>query len=223
MKFNSMAACIALLLATHLSAASSSTPAAAAKAAKPKALREPVFAPIHAMTDQDELVYGDTKAVGKPFVVRVRELSGTIAAPHTHTFDENITVLQGTWYFGIGDRFDPAKLHELPAGSFIFIPSGTPMFGYAKNGPVTVQIHGIGPYTQKFCHPLATLDTSKAAEGSEHASPSSFRFRKGDLVVSPQGSGRIRQGYATGNVVEYEVVAADGGVFMAQEHDMKKQ
>jgi glutamate carboxypeptidase len=43
------------------------------------------------------------------------------------------------------------------------------------------------------------------------------RFRReGEQVSLARGSGRIRQGYATGNVVEYEVVAADGSIFMVQ-------
>jgi quercetin dioxygenase-like cupin family protein len=181
--------------------------------------REPVFAPIHPLTGTDENVYGNPQEAGKPFVLRIRELPGAIAAPHTHTFDENITVLQGTWYFGIGDHFDSSKLHELAAGSFVFIPSGTPMFGYAPEA-VIVQVHGTGPYTQKFCHALLALDPI-ADDKTIAVSPSSFRFHKDDFVQTPHGSAHIRQGYATGNVIEYEVVGADGNVFMAQEHDLR--
>ena len=179
-----------------------------------------VFAPIHHMTGQDEVVFGDASLAGKPFVVRIRELPGTIAAPHTHTFDENITVVRGTWYFGIGDHFDRTKLHKMPAGSFVFVPRGTPMFGYAPQS-VTVQVHGIGPFTQKFTRPLVTL-APMPGERSVRTSPASFRFRTGEHVRSARGAGRVRQGYSTNGIVEYEVVAASGVVFMAQENELKR-
>jgi len=181
---------------------------------------KPVFAPIHRMTAQDENLLGDPAVSGKPFVVRIRELPGTIAAPHTHTFDENITVLHGTWYFGIGDRFDRAKLRKMPAGSFIFIPRGTPMFGYAPQS-VTVQVHGIGPFTQRFTLPLVTLAPIPGERGVR-TSPASFHFRAGQNVRSPRGTGRVRQGYATNGIVEYEIVSPSGQVYMAQENELKR-
>ena len=219
MKPRSMYAVITTLVVLSRAVSGSPDPSVAPTAVGKEPGREPVFAPIHPLTGSDERVYGNSEEAGKPFVLRVRELPGTIAAPHTHTFDENITVLQGTWYFGIGDHFDSSKLHTLPAGSFVFIPSGTPMFGYAPEA-VTVQVHGIGPYTQKFCHPLVALDPI-ADDKTIAVSPSSFRFHKDDLVETPHGPAHIRQGYATGNVIEYEVVGADGNVFMAQEHDLR--
>ena len=175
MKTNFFCMLGALLIGAGCCLAQSPSATPMSKQTVPAAQRQPVFAPIHALTGQDENILGDPSEPGKPFVLRVRELPGTIAASHTHTFDENITVLQGTWYFGIGEEFDKAKLHELPAGSFIFIPAGTPMFGYAP-GPVTVQVHGIGPFTQKFCHPLLTL-VPIPDDKTIAVSPSSFRFR----------------------------------------------
>lgn len=182
----------------------------------------PVFSPIHALTTNAERVVGDPKAPGRPFVLRIRELPGTIAPPHTHNFDENLTVVQGTWYFGIGARFDSTALRELPAGSFVFVPRGTPMFAYAP-GPVIVQVHGLGPYQEHFIDPLYTLSDSSTTSASAGRAPERFQFRLGELVISGRGAGRIREGYATGSIVEYEVVAADGSVSMAQEQDLRRQ
>ena len=65
---------------------------------------------------------------------------------HTHPQDELVTVIEGTWYVGEGKKFDPAKLKEYPAGSFIVIPAGTPHFVATKDGVVVVQLSG----TEKF-------------------------------------------------------------------------
>jgi hypothetical protein len=182
----------------------------------------PVFSPIHALTRNAEPVVGDPKAVGGPFVLRIRELPGTIAPPHTHNFDENLTVVQGTWYFGIGARFDSTALRELPTGSFVFVPRGTPMFAYAP-GAVTVQVHGLGPYQEHFIDSLFTLSDSNTTSASAGRAPERFQFRLGEPVTSGRGAGRIREGYATGSIVEYEVIAADGSIYMAQEHELRRQ
>lgn len=180
----------------------------------------PVFSPFRTPGGSSSRVYGDPNVAGEPFVVRIRELSGTIVPPHTHHFDENITVVQGTWYFGIGPRFDRASLHRLPAGSFVFIPKGVPMFGFAP-AAVTVQVHGVGPFDQHFVDPLYTLTAAADADDSHGADPTKFRFRAGQTVHSPGGGGKVREGFATGELVQYILTAPDGRLFVAQEHSMR--
>lgn len=63
-----------------------------------------------------------------------------IERAHTHPHDELVTVIEGTWYLGQGERFDTAKLKAYPAGSFIVIPAGVPHFVAAKDGIVVVQL-----------------------------------------------------------------------------------
>jgi quercetin dioxygenase-like cupin family protein len=57
-----------------------------------------------------------------------------------------VTVIEGTWYLGEGERFDQAKLRGYPAGSFIVIPAGVPHFVAAKDGAVVVQLSGTGKF-----------------------------------------------------------------------------
>ena len=52
------------------------------------------------------ILYGDPESPGQPFVMRIRELPGTVVTPHSHPVDEHITVLQGTWYLGFGETCD---------------------------------------------------------------------------------------------------------------------
>ena len=83
---------------------------------------------------------------GGAWVDRVKIPSGGRVLAHTHPHDEVVTVIEGTWYLGEGERFDPAKLKGYPAGSFIVIPAGIPHFLTAKDGAVIVQLSG----TDKF-------------------------------------------------------------------------
>jgi quercetin dioxygenase-like cupin family protein len=83
---------------------------------------------------------------GGAWVDRVKIPSGGRVLAHTHPHDEVVTVIQGTWYLGEGERFDPDKLKGYPAGSFIVIPAGTPHFLAAKDGDVIVQLNGIGKF-----------------------------------------------------------------------------
>ena len=83
---------------------------------------------------------------GGAWVDRVKIPSGGRVFAHTHSHDEMVTVIEGTWYLGEGERFDPAKLKGYPAGSFIVIPAGVPHFLAAKDGAVIVQLSGTGKF-----------------------------------------------------------------------------
>ena len=86
----------------------------------------------------------------RPFVDRVKIPSGGRVRAHTHPDTEVDTVIAGTWYVGMGDKFDAAKLKPYPAGSFIVIPARVPHFVAAPEGEVIVQISGDGPFRTEF-------------------------------------------------------------------------
>lgn len=86
-------------------------------------------------------LFGDSSK-GGAWVDRVKIPSGKRVLAHTHPQDELVTVIDGTWYLGEGERFDSAKLKGFPAGSFIVIPAGVPHFVAAKEGSVIVQLSG---------------------------------------------------------------------------------
>jgi quercetin dioxygenase-like cupin family protein len=86
-------------------------------------------------------LFGDSSQ-GGAWVDRVKiPASGRVLA-HTYPQDELVTVIEGTWFVGEGERFDAAKLKGYPAGSFIVIPAGVPHFVAAKEGSVIVQLSG---------------------------------------------------------------------------------
>ena len=170
-------------------------------------------APLRPMSGDVEILSGHPDSVG-PFVMRIRELPGTVVPPHTHPVDEHVTVVSGTWYFGMGETFDSTALRELGPGAYAFAPAGTTMFAYSPEGAI-VQVHGIGPFHIRWRESAKVLDEPGAA--------STFRFRKGDEVAGPRGAGRIRQGYASGTLVQYEVERSDGALFMVHEHDLRRR
>lgn len=58
--------------------------------------------------------------------------------------------MEGTWYLGIGERFDEASLKAYPAGSFILIPAGVPHFLATRDDPVIVQVSGHGIFRTNY-------------------------------------------------------------------------
>ena len=87
---------------------------------------------------------------GGAWIDRVKIPSGGRVRAHTHPQDELVTVIEGTWYVGEGDRFDAEKLEGYPAGSFIVIPAGVPHYVAAKNGSVIVQLSGAGKFATSY-------------------------------------------------------------------------
>lgn len=176
--------------------------------------------PIAPMSQDVEILYGDPDKVGQPFVLRIRELPGGVIPPHRHPVDEHITVVQGTVYFGVGDKFDYSAMKELKTGSYAFIPKGSTMFGYTPEAAI-VQVHGIGPFHihwragKEWRNSLKTLDDPDAA--------TVFKFKKGERVVAKRGRGRIRQGYDSGEMIGYEIESADESLFMALEQELSRE
>ena len=170
-------------------------------------------APLRPMSGDVEMLTGDPEKPGEPFVMRIRELPGTIIPLHSHPVDENITVVQGTWYFAVGDRWDRSALKALHAGDYAFAPKGSTMFGYCPDGAI-VQIHGVGPFVIHWLHGVKTLTDPDAA--------STFKFRRADRVKTARGEGIIKEGYASGDVVQYEIETANGARFMANESETQR-
>ena len=83
---------------------------------------------------------------GGAWVDRVKIPGGKRVLAHTHPDDEIVTVIEGTWYLGAGDRFDATRLQAYPAGSFVVIPAGVPHFVATRDGPAIVQSSGNGVF-----------------------------------------------------------------------------
>ena len=183
-----------------------------------EALRHRII-PIRPMSQDVEILYGDPEKVGEPFVMRIRELPGGIIPPHKHPVDEHITVLQGTLYFGVGEKFSRASMKELKAGGYAFIPKGSTMFGYTPEAAI-VQVHGVGPFHIHWRAGNTWRDSLKTLDHPDAGSV--FKFKKREQVVAKRGRGRIRQGYDSGEFIGYEIERPDGSLFMALEGELRR-
>jgi hypothetical protein len=97
------------------------------------------------------ILEGDPTKDGQ-FVIRVKMPDGFKIMPHTHAKDERVTVLSGTLYLGMGEKFDEKVAKEMPAGSYGRTEAGMKHFGYVK-GETVLQLHGQGPWTVDYVNP----------------------------------------------------------------------
>jgi len=90
------------------------------------------------------MLYGDPRQPG-PFIFRAKIPAGYRLPPHRHPDERIVTVLSGTYYSGVGEKFDRAALRAYPPGSFYVTPADTPHFAWVESGEVIIQESGFGP------------------------------------------------------------------------------
>lgn len=97
------------------------------------------------------VLHGDPAKEGY-FVMRLKAPDGFKVPAHYHPSDENLTVLQGTFMIGTGEKADPAGLKPLAAGDYMFMPKDTRHYGMMK-GETILQISGMGPFAITYVNP----------------------------------------------------------------------
>jgi hypothetical protein len=115
--------------------------------------------PVFEQNAQFALVAGDPSKAGL-YTVRLKMPAGYQVMPHWHPTDENVTVISGTFSLGMGDKFDPATMKELPAGSFGLLPATMHHYAMAKTECI-VQVHGMGPFALTYVNPADDPSTRK--------------------------------------------------------------
>jgi hypothetical protein len=84
--------------------------------------------------------------------MRVKMPDGFKIMPHTHPKDERVTVITGTLYLGMGEKFDERAAKAMPAGSYGRTGAGMKHFGYMR-GETILQLHGTGPWAVEYVNP----------------------------------------------------------------------
>jgi quercetin dioxygenase-like cupin family protein len=109
-------------------------------------------------------VNGDSSVEGVPFVLRLRCAAGTKIPAHWHPTDENVTVLQGTFQVGMGEKFDATKLETMSPGSFVSMPKEMRHYALSKTATI-VQVNAIGPFKVNWVNPADVVPPdAKAAK-----------------------------------------------------------
>jgi hypothetical protein len=106
------------------------------------------------------VVHGDPSKEGL-FVYRLKMPANYKIPPHTHKASENVTVLAGVFYMGMGEKFDQGSGQELPAGGFAAIPPMHAHYAWAGDQETVVQVHGYGPTNLTFVNPADDPRTKK--------------------------------------------------------------
>jgi quercetin dioxygenase-like cupin family protein len=109
------------------------------------------------------LVEGDPTKAGSTYTLRAKMPDGYRVPPHRHPVTENVTVLEGSLYVGMGDKFDESVGRELTVGSFASMPKGVRHFAWAK-GETVIQVHGVGPFEVVYVNPA---DDPRKKSGSK--------------------------------------------------------
>src|SRR5438093_5673037 len=86
------------------------------------------------------------------FTVRLDMPAGYKLPPHFHPTDESVTVIQGTFLIGMGDKLDVAHASPLKAGAFVTAGAG-PHHLRGGRGRALLPVHGVGPFAPPYLHP----------------------------------------------------------------------
>lgn len=108
---------------------------------------------------QIAVLNGDPGQPG-PFVLRVKFPVNTVVAPHRHATAENLTVLSGDLYHGMGERLDKENGERLVPGGFVYLPAMMPHSVWTRASETIVQVTGTGPFGLLYVNPAD--DPSKA-------------------------------------------------------------
>jgi len=100
---------------------------------------------------QMAVVSGDPSKAG-PFVIRLKAPAGTMVPPHFHPKTENVTILEGTFSVGMGDKIDESKMMKMDSGAFASMPALKHHYAKALTDTL-VQVHGSGPFAITFVNP----------------------------------------------------------------------
>jgi quercetin dioxygenase-like cupin family protein len=136
-----------------------------------------VVLPVRASAQMPDLKWGPAPAIfpagaklavlqGDPstsgaVTVRLDFPNGYVIPPHFHPTDEAVTVIEGTFQVGMGDKVEKSKTTSVPVGGFVVAGAGQHHYGIAK-GRTIVQVNLMGPFALTYVNP-ADDPTKKAA------------------------------------------------------------
>ena len=94
---------------------------------------------------------GDPAAAAQ-LTLRLRFPAGYEFPAHSHPTQENVTVISGTFYAGMGDALDKAGGMALEPGGYVALAAGMNHFAWTEEETV-VQVDMIGPFEITYVDP----------------------------------------------------------------------
>lgn len=89
-----------------------------------------------------------------PYTIRLKFPAGYAFPAHFHPNAENVTVLSGRFFLGMGDKVNQSALQPYAPGDYLHIPARHPHFGRVE-GETVIQLHGTGPFEIMLAQPAA--------------------------------------------------------------------
>lgn len=97
------------------------------------------------------VISGDPKVEG-PFVMRLRLPAKYKLPNHWHPAHEHVTVIEGAFWLGHGEKWDEKTMTELPSGSFAMMPPKHGHYAMTKKKTI-IQVHAWGPWAITYFNP----------------------------------------------------------------------
>jgi quercetin dioxygenase-like cupin family protein len=101
---------------------------------------------------KEAFIFGDPSKPGL-YVIRLKFPPGVMSSPHSHPETRIGTVIEGTWWTGTGEKFDPDSTIGIPVGGIMVHPAGKIHYDGARGEETIVQMMGIGPSGKKTVDP----------------------------------------------------------------------
>lgn len=86
------------------------------------------------------------------FTVRLTFPANYKISPHWHPTAEHVTVVEGEFYMGAGEKIDEKKSMMLSAGGYATMPAKFVHYAFTK-AQCIVQVHAMGPFIINYVNP----------------------------------------------------------------------
>ena len=84
-----------------------------------------------------------------PYTVRLKFPANYVIPAHSHPTDENVAVVSGELFMGMGTKVDKKSAQGLGVGGYALMPANANHFAYTT-GETTILLYGVGPVEFKY-------------------------------------------------------------------------
>ena len=86
------------------------------------------------------------------YTLRLKFPANYIVPAHSHPTDENVVVVSGDFFIGMGNTLDRKSGTALGKGGYALMPANHNHFAYTKS-EATILLYGVGPVEFKYVNP----------------------------------------------------------------------
>lgn len=87
-----------------------------------------------------------------PYTVRFKFPANYEIPAHSHPGDENVAIVSGELFMGMGNKLDKKSAMGLGVGGYTLVPANANHFAFTK-GETSILLYGTGPVDFKYVNP----------------------------------------------------------------------